>query len=333
MNWWLFGLGLVMVITAWTEAIWTALWIDGHGAPLTTGHTALTHWMLTRVSRALPRLRSLSGPVILVSVVLFWTLLLWVGFSLIFSADRSAVVATLTGTPARWQDRVYFVGYAIFTFGNGDFTPRGTVWQWLAAGAGMSGLFLISLTVTYLLSVLGAAVNLRGFASEVHALGRAPEEFVIHCWDGSSFNGVELQLVSLSEKLSVITERLAAYPMAHYYHARSDTESLARGVAIYDEALLLFMQGVQPRYRPARGILHAARETVGVFLENSRQEHIARARDLPPLPRLARLQQAGVPVVPAVEFEAGSARDRERRELLLGLVRQEGREWPDSATS
>src|SRR5690606_27804215 len=132
------------------------------------------------------------------------TLLTWAGWWILFGADPRSLLDPHTGEPAGPAGRLYFTGYAMFTMGNGDFSPSGPGWMVAAALASLSGLFLMTLAVTYLVSLLGGVVQKRAFASQVAALGSTPEELVLHAWDGRGFPGLELVILSLPDQLNAM---------------------------------------------------------------------------------------------------------------------------------
>lgn len=274
------------------------------------------------------RLLSLEGPAILVATVLLWVLLLWSGWAALFSASESALVDSRTRTPANAVERIYFTGYTLFTLGNGDFTPEGGPWQLATATASLSGFALVTLMVTYLLSVLGAVTSKRSFASQVFALGPSAEEFVTNAWDGRAFGALELQLMSLVEQLNLVTEKHRAYPMLHFYHAEQEQSSVPAAVVVLDDALTLLRYGVREEQRPARVALHCAREAVRGFLETLSTSHISPAAVTPGFPVLGRLRDAGIPVHGEEDFSAAAATLAERRRLLRGLLDSDAREWP-----
>ncbi len=154
----------------------------------------------------------------LVASVTLWALLLWLSWTVLLSADPGALLDPHTREHPTLAGRIYYVGYTLFTTGNGDYSPQGALWQTASSLASMSGLFLLTLSVTYLLAVIGAVVGKRSFASQVWTLGHSAEDLVIAAWNGRGFPAVELQLVSLTQQLNTITEQHQAYPMLHYYH-------------------------------------------------------------------------------------------------------------------
>lgn len=332
MNFLLLAAGIVIVVFTTIDVFWTTLWIRGHAGPL-AGRVA------TFTNRALMRLLSpfghdalsAKGPLVLVTDVFVWVTLLWLGWVLAFSSVDGAVVQSQTGAPADLPDRIYFVGYAMFTMGNGDFVPVGGGWQFATALTALSGLILLTLLLTYLVSVVSAVVALRSFATQVHGLGLSPEEFVCSMWDGEGFRGADLILVSLVEQLSMLTERHLAYPMLHYYHPAESRQAASHAAAVLNEAVALLAFGVVPARRPAPAVLRLAEAAIGGFLGTLKSAHVAPSSRVPPPPRLHPLREAGIPVVSDPELDAVLDGRSMRRRLLLGLIESECRRWPGSA--
>ena len=321
--------GLLLVVFIVVDALWTTLWVDGHAGPFTRRYTSMARLIFWRVtSRRNHRLMSVSGPVVLVSTVFTWGLCLWLGWVLTFSADPGSLIRVSTRAPATLVDRIYFTGYAIATLGNGDIAPNRGIWELATSVASLSGLFVLTLTVTYVLTVLDAVVEKRSFASHVITLGRTAEAFILNAWTGSDFRGVELQIVSLTEQLNRVSEQHQAYPMLHYYHEEREIQSVPLGLAIYDDAMMLFAFAVRAEVRPSPSALRAAREAASVYLNTLKTAYIAPTKLVAPPPDLERLRQAGIPLVGDDEIEQALRINEERRRLLKGFLDSEHRDWP-----
>lgn len=323
--------GITVVILTLVDALWTVLWVDGAGGPFTSRTTSLTWRMVRRIGTQRHRLTSVTGPLILTGTVVGWVLALWVGWVLVFAADPQSLLSP-QGSTASWNGRIWFVAYTMFAAGNGDFSPASGLWQILGSLVNGTGFFLITLSVTYLLSVISAVVDKRAFASSVHALGRTPSAMVLAGWNGHDLRSLDRQLAQLSTQLSRLTEQYLSYPVLQYYHAARAEKSPALAVAMLDDALLLLHVGVAPEARPSPADLAALRSTVETFLETLDVAFIGPAKDTPPPPDLTRLRTAGVPTVSDDDFAAVLRESEDRRRKLLGSVRNDGWTWPREET-
>ncbi|WP_077589262.1 hypothetical protein [Planococcus lenghuensis] len=136
------GIGLLLFVTI--DVFWTTLWVDGGAGPISSRLSRFL-WKMTRgISRGHPLLLSLAGPAVLATTLLTWIGLLWLGWLLVFSGDIHSVVDTRDDKPINWSERVYFMGYIIFTLGVGDYIPREGFWQVATAAASIRKRLFVS---------------------------------------------------------------------------------------------------------------------------------------------------------------------------------------------
>jgi hypothetical protein len=320
--------GALLVGFGTLDALWTTLWVDGNAGPMTRRHNSWVRRLILRLAGRRHRVLSMTGPFVLVTSVLVWATIPWIGWVLLFSSDSQSLIRAHEHTPAGIIDRIYFTGYTMFTLGNGDFTPNGKFWELATTWASLNGLFMLTLAVTYLLAIIEAVVGKRSFASQVWSLGRTPEEFVIHSWDGNSFRAIELQIVTLTEQLQLVTEQHHAYPMLHYYHEAKKKQSVSHNLAVFSEVLLIFAHGVDQSVRPAPSALISAQRTVEEFLDTLRSAYVTPSEKETPPPSLVKLTAAGIPTVSQDALMEAIADREERRDLLRGFLDSERRDWP-----
>ena len=330
MNLFFLLIGIALILIAFLDALWTTLWVDGSAGPVSS-RTTTWAWraVLAIVGRRHHRMLSLFGPFVLTMVVVLWVTVLWLGWTLVYAADEVSLIHASDKTPADWAGRVYFVGYMMFTAGNGDYTPNGDAWQIAGALTNATGMLLATLAITYLLSIVSAVVQKRAFASQVTGLGKSAAEIVESGWNGQDLRGLDLPISTLSSELSQITERYLAYPILQYYHAAKVDKSPVIAAALLDEALSIMRFGVPEEHRPSPAVLRSARSSVRSFLDTMPAAFIAPAPEPPPHPNLTAVRDAGIPTVPEQQFVDALQEISHRRRLLLGLVRNDGWDWTD----
>ena len=323
-------LGIALVLLTVVDSLWTTLWVDGSAGPISSRlTTAIWRVFLNLIGRDRHQALSLAGPFTLFTIIITWVIGLWAGWVFTFAGGERALLQAHTEIPADWTGRFYFVGYMMFTAGNGDFGPNGDSWQVAAALTNFSGMLIVTLAITYLLSVVSAVVNKRAFGSQVAGLGQSAEDFLSSGWNGKDFSALDLPLSGLSADLTVLSQQYLAYPILQYYHAAQASASPILGLVVLDEALTLLRYGVAEEARPNPAILQSARATVAAFLETMPSAFIKEAPEAPSAPSLQKLRERGIPTVDDAEFYAALENLKERRRKLLGLLRNDGWDWVD----
>lgn len=325
------ALGGVLVALTLADAAVTALSMVTGTGPV-TGRVARGVWRTllavhTRTPRG-GRLPEWSGTFTLLGVFLTWTLLLWAGWWLVFVAHENAVVTSRTSVPADAGARLYYTGYTLFTLGTGDYVP-GTGWAQVATIiASLSGLFLITLSITYLVQVVQAVVHKRAFAQQVHALGSDAAHVIATGWTGSGFSSMFNQhLVSLTEPLLRMGEQHVAFPVVHYFHSSDHRKAPAVAVAVLDDVLTLLDVGVVPEARPDPAATGPLRSALDQVLETLQDQFFPVADRARPAPPLSALRREGVPEVDEERYAARVREHVHRRRTVRGFLHSDG--WRD----
>ena len=278
------------------------------------------------------KLLSLSGPVILVTTISFWIVMIILGWSLIFYAYPYAIQSPSTKSYPDFVGHLWYITYVTFSVGNGDFTPQTGTWQFLSAVVAFGGMAMVTLAVTYILQVLSAVTVKRSFASQVTSIGKCLEDFVVAQWTGKGFGDIELQLSSLSTTLSSLSEKHMAYPILHYYHAVKSQKANAVALAILDDALLAIKYGVPEEYHPSGTILKSTCSSIQTFLETLSSAYISPSNDTPPTPDLAYIKKHGVPTVEEEDFRKMFEEKKQRRKIMYGYLQNSAWMWPEVKT-
>lgn len=321
--------GIILTLWGLIESLWTTLWIDGNSAPVTSRFTTFI-WKIFRMlfSAGNDRKLSLAGPVILISTVLLWIFSIWLGWTLIFYSDSQSLKAESASPPVDFTDVMWYVAYNMFTVGNGDFIPNSSSWQVVSSFISITGMTMVTLSITYVLQVVSAVVAKRSIAGQITSIGKTAGEFVAKQWTGDGFGAIELQLDSLSQQLATNNEQHLAFPILHYYHAARIEKSQDVAIAILDDALTIIELGVDEKHQPAETIMSSARQSVSSFLTTLQSAFIEAADETPPVPDLSILKKKGIPVIAEKEFQKKMAKESERRKLILGLLNNGAWKWP-----
>ncbi|NIC00112.1 potassium channel family protein [Halobacterium sp. R2-5] len=322
--------GVIFLLLTVVDMLWTTLWVEGEAGPLTSRLMSSTWTILEKVSGERPRVLSLSGPLILVLGLTMWIALLWGGWTFLFAGGEESLLDTRNTGPISWTERVYFVGYTVFTMGNGDFTPNGGIWRIATALTTASGMFFVTLSVTYVLNVLSAVTQKRSLAGSIHGLGEQSTEILETSWDADSFQGLEVPLNLIVNELDTLTANHKAYPILHYFFTPERSQAPTTNVTVLDETLTLLQFGVEPEHRPSEPTITQARSSVQSYLDTLESEFVGPASQSPPAPDLEQLRDSGIPTVSDEEFTNSLVEVDDRRRLLLGLVESDARSWPNT---
>ena len=322
------GLGLIVLVAVIVDILWTTLWVDGGSGPLSGRLTTGTWRGLRKASGDDSRVLSVAGPLILALTLAMWVALLWLGWTLLFAADRAALLSTHTGEPADWSGRFYYVAYTMFTNGNGDYTPTESGWEIASSFTTATGMAFVTLGVSYVLTVLGAVSEKRSFASDVTGLGERSEAFVQTGWNGDDFDGLDLPLDSISTQLSLLADQHKAYPILHYYHSERADRASALAVPILDDAMTLMRHGVAADEQLEPTQVADVRASTQSYLDTLESAFIDPADEPPPPPDLDRLRESDVPTTDEAAFADAVSDLDERRRKLLGIVRADAWQWP-----
>lgn len=324
--------GIVLLVVTVTDLLWTTLWVEGGAGPL-TGLLLVGGWQALRwAGRFDARIRTLAGPLILTGGLLAWVLLLWTGWTLIFASSTDAITDTLRSNPLSWTDWFYYAGYTIFTLGNGDFAPQEGPWQIITIIATGTGMLLITLSVSYILNVLSAVTQKRAFASGVTGLGETGIDIVQTSWNGERLTGLDLPLNTFTSQLNTLTSNHKAYPILHYFHSKQPDQSPIVAIVILHETLNFLQYGLASRSHPRATILKNARASIDSYLATLKSAFIEPADHSPPPPNLDALRDNGLPITSEEEFRTVLDEQEEQRQILLGLVESDARDWPGLTT-
>ena len=324
------GLGCLLIVGVFFDALATTLAVSEGAGPVTRRVTGLVWSGLLRLHRqdSNSTLLAVAGPALLVGTVLGWVIGLWAGWTLVFLAGSPGIVDASTRAAADLPDVVYYAGFTVFTLGVGDFVATSELYRVLTAVASFTGLFLITLAITYLISVVSAVVTRRSLAVQISALGASPVDIVLAGWDGDSFSsGYEQHLVGLTSELATTAEQHLAYPVLHYFHSRTRVTAAPVTVAHLDEALLIIQTATDPAAQPGAATVNPTRNAIARYLRTTGATAGPATTPEPPAPDLAALADAEVPLAAPEVFRQRLEAESDRRRQLVRLVNSDGWTW------
>jgi len=323
-------LGIAIIVLTTIDLLWTAF-LEGVG-PLSLRIGVSIGQVLRAISKKTHSRRVLAwgGLLGINAAILTWTLLIWLGWTLIFCSWPGAIVNEMTRAQADFFQRAYYTGYTIFTLGMGDFIPQGHLFEVLTDLCCGMGFFLFGAALSYLVPVISAATQKRQVAVCIWALGKNPLDIIFRAWDGTDTSALQPHFQSISQLVALLGESHMTYPLLHGFRSSKRSASAGTNIAMLDEAITVLECGLQRGCSLNLPTLGAMREVINEYLVTVRPifQYVHDEGD-PPLPSLEPLRELGIPVVDDETFDAAIANMEERRRLLGKLAAIEGWTWRD----
>jgi voltage-gated potassium channel Kch len=176
-----------------------------------------------RLSRAhRHKLLNMVGPLLLPLLIVVYILLLVLAFALIYYPHIPAGFAFSDAHPEPgWVDAIYFSGCTLTTVGYGDVVPRLAALRFFALFEAASGLVVISLAITYMLTVYTALERKRAVALSIYHQaeeGANVAGFIAHHFVDGRFYGLRDALRTVTRDLQGLLESHIDHPVIHYFH-------------------------------------------------------------------------------------------------------------------
>ncbi|GAC1425309.1 MAG: hypothetical protein NVSMB5_19590 [Candidatus Velthaea sp.] len=163
------------------------------------------------------------GPLQLVVLLVFWVVMLIVGYGLVFFGLRDQLRPAPDLGAA-----LYFAGTSLLTIGYGDIIPAGGVARFVSLAAGASGFGVVAIVTTYLFAILGAFQKREAFVVVFTNRAGAPpsglETILIHAKLGLEAS-LPLTMRDAQAWMAEVMETHIAYPTLTYFRSNHDNIS------------------------------------------------------------------------------------------------------------
>ena len=232
------------------------------------------------------KLLVIGGTINVFTTLWFWLGLSWAGWFLIYSASLSAVVFSSEPFYAvTWLDRLYFIGMALATLGTGDIKAGSSSWRLLSAFIAFNGFFLATLGLSYVFSLVSAALERRKLAFLINNLGSSPSEMLRPYLNAKDFSYLMKRFNSFFSELERFAQQQISYPSLRFMQRTDDkyAPSLSIGrllVCAYylkaNEELLAFEER-----RTVEDLVEVLRELLNTVVENKHNLATPRLPELP----------------------------------------------------
>ena len=175
---------------------------------------------------------SVVGPLMLPLLIASYIVSLIFAFALIYYPRfPSHFVYSHEPSGSDLIDALYYSGITLTTLGYGDIVPRTTITRTLSIIEATTGVALISLSITYLITVYSALERKRSVAlSLYHQAGEGADAagFIAHHFYEGRFYGLRDTLRQVTRDIQQLLEAHVEHPVIHYFHPYEVYKSLPR---------------------------------------------------------------------------------------------------------
>jgi hypothetical protein len=274
--------------------------------------------------RPIHRLLSLAGPFMLITSVLLWFAMLGAALFLALAALPGSVVNNLTGEAADPVQTAYFVSTTLTGLGYGDLVPSGFPWTMASTLATLGGTIIITISLSYVLAVLAAAIERKKLAQGIFGLGETVPRMAERAKLNDPGQSLMVHVLNLTSDIDHQSLKNLAYPILKYFHSPRADLSSSRAVLLLSDTF--FLLGLMPEgARPPLGLLQIVDSSVAryVDLNGAHLESSSRQRTQP-AQLVDAARQLGATCVGHEEFEVALDAYLPRRNLLIEICKQDG---------
>ena len=260
-------LGLFIIAVIFLDFFHTTL--SGNGFGVLSG---LTNRLLNRVI-LLNKDRKIflfSGMIHLLVTAILWLGLLFLGAFIIFSSGEDMVVNGTSLLPANYTQRFYYTGYVLSTLGIGDFVPGNSTSRILTAILSFSGFILITIGLTYLLSVVQAVLKKKELAFYLSTLGEDIEKMYNFFKKEENLDTLMSDATNLRQKIFENASSYLSFPIVDYFLTRDSNSALIVQMAVLYEVLMVLKKDWDPdsiQFAKINGIIQAIEKYLDLALE------------------------------------------------------------------
>lgn len=200
-----------------------------------------------------------QGPMILILVASLWIVGLWCGWSLVLFGGQAELLDK-NDVPGSLEEIISFTGSTISTMGLGVLTPDTAGWHAVTVLSSITGMVVLTLSVTYVLNVTQVATQSRAFCRQLDKLTEAITAL-------SPAEGAAMLLSmddTLNDSATILRQRRACFPLATYYDRQGTHDDVERAAEELVEALPDEPAGLQHQERWRLSIL---RENIATLFD------------------------------------------------------------------
>jgi hypothetical protein len=240
--------GVAILVMVFYDIYATILRATKHSGPFSTLLNRGLWWIAKRATQQLSRRRrhrflSPVGPLLMPSLIAFFILMLLTGFALIYlpRMETEFKVDDAAHSSKIFQ-AFYFSGVTFLTIGYGDILPVSGVTRMLALIEGAGGIAVISLSITYLLTVYRALERKRAVALKFYHQARQGADisgFISSHFARGRFHSLTESLREATRDLQELLESHLEHPVIHFFHPPEVYKGFPRALFVVLETVAI----------------------------------------------------------------------------------------------
>lgn len=322
-------IGLLLTLLVVSDVFVTVFSTNGAG-PLTGRWTAMFWRLVMVLHRRRPVHRALSfiGPFLLIATVCLWYVMLNVSLVLLLSSELGAAKHSTDGSPLTLTETVYFVGATLSTVGYGDLLPSGSPWTFVSNLYAFLTTIILTSALSFLISVVRAAVERKAVAQSIFGLGHTPSALV-DCVRLHEDQALVPQLVTICGQLDSCAFQHLAYPILTYFHSPIWSRSPARAVLALADAHFIYAHVLPEVHRPSPGLLHLIDSSIITYADVAATRTTSISEDDEPSTGelIDAVEDLDIPKRPRQAWDDELEEYGKRRRWLLAMCDEDG--WGD----
>ncbi len=318
-----FAAGVAVLIIVYSDFFYTTLSGNGDGL--------LTRWLNRRMASLMmlihrssnsPIIYKIAGLIHLLLSLFFWIVLLLFGTFLIFNASPEAIIHGSSRLPADYTERFYYCCYMLSTLGIGDMVPGNSYGQYATSFLTFGGFTMLTIGLTYLLSILEGVQRKRQLASKIFSLGNTPlQMYKNHYATFPEWSKDEL--VEIRSMLNSHTHKFIIFPVVHYFRSSKRNYSLMLAIITIDSSMDIALQRLKESDSEGnRLLIHEC-----IMLKNSISDYLEELKQaIPSIMKRKEYKKISKERIIAMQDEKHYFEKLRSQELSIYL-REEGWEW------
>ena len=240
--------GFLVLILVFYDVFATILRATSFPGPISQLINRGLWWLFSRLTRNLERrsrhrILSMLGPLLMPLLITNFVVGLVVGFALIYLPRIETGLSTSAqDSPNSVFQAFYFSGITFLTIGYGDIVPSAPFTRVMTIIEGYCGIGILTLSITYLLTVYGALERKRTLALSFYHEARQGADiagFISNHFSRGQFHSLTETLRDSTRDLQELLESHLEHPIIHYFHPLEVYKGLPRALFVVLETVAI----------------------------------------------------------------------------------------------